>query len=169
MHRLGFAALVLALSLSIGGAAYGDTPDGRTVDGIRCDPAEQVAFHIHQHLAIFDRGKPVPIPPDVGRPVVAACFYWLHTHTPDGIIHVESPTFRQYVLGNFFSVWGQPLDRTHVATAIVRPGESMRVWVNGTPYTGDPRQIDLVQHTDIMIEVGPPWVAVKPFTDWQGN
>ena len=173
MHRFNrfpHAALVLAAALCVSsGAAYGAMPSGQTVNGIRCDPGEQVAFHIHQHLAIWDRGRPVQIPPDVGRPIVANCFYWLHTHTPDGIIHVESPTFRSYTLGDFFAVWGEPLSRQQVATAKVTPGASMRVWVNGRGYSGDPEKIDLAQHTDITIEVGPPWKPVTPFTNWQGN
>jgi hypothetical protein len=169
MHRFTLAALVAAALVIGAGPAPAAVPEGQTVNGIRCDPAEQVAFHIHQHLAIWDRGKPVGIPPDVGRPLLASCFYWLHTHTPDGIIHVESPTFRSYVLGDFFSVWGQPLSRAQAATARVGPGESMRIWVNGSPYSGDPRKIELAQHTDITIEVGPPWRPVTRFTDWQGN
>jgi len=170
MHRPILAALALSAVILCGvGAARADVPNGETVRGIRCDPAEQVAFHIHQHLAIWDHGKPVQIPADVGRPLLANCFYWLHTHTPDGIIHVESPTVRTFTLGDFFAVWGQPLSRTQVATARVGPGSSLRVWVDGSRYTGDPAKIELLQHTDITIEIGPPWVSVKPFTDWQGN
>src|SRR5581483_12030445 len=30
----------------------------------------------------------------------------LHTHEPDGIIHVESPVNRKFTLGEFFDVWG---------------------------------------------------------------
>jgi len=175
MHRLkvyGPAArtLVFAVALTLaGGLCAAAAPNGETVNAIRCDPAEQVAFHIHQHLAIWDRGKPVGIPPDVGRPVLANCIYWLHTHTPDGIIHVESPTFRNYTLGDFFSVWGQPLSRSRAATAIAGPGETMRIWVNGDPYSGDPRKIELAQHTDVTIEIGPPWkLPVTRFTGWQG-
>jgi hypothetical protein len=167
MHRLTVMAAFAAF-LAASSAAYGDTPDGSTVGGIRCEATEQVAFHIHQHLAIFDYGRPVPIPPDVGRPLLANCFYWLHTHTPDGIIHVESPTVRQYYLGDFFAVWGQPLSRTRAASARVGPSDSMRIWVNGSQYSGDPRKIELDQHTDITIEVGPPWKAPVPFTGWQG-
>ncbi|HXP92133.1 MAG TPA: hypothetical protein VN905_01565 [Candidatus Binatia bacterium] len=169
-NRFGPAALALAAALSTcPGGADAAMPSGQTVNGIRCDPAEQVAFHIHQHLAIWNRGKPVTVPPDVGRPLLANCFYWLHTHTPDGIIHVESPTFRSYTLGDFFSVWGQPLSRKEVASAKVTPGSAMRVWVNGRPYSGNPSAIELAQHTDITIEVGPPWKPVTRFTDWQGN
>lgn len=45
------------------------------------------------------------------------CFYWLHTHAADGIIHIESPVQRTYTLGDFFDEWGQPLGRGHVGPA----------------------------------------------------
>jgi hypothetical protein len=38
---------------SIGGAASGEE-----VDGIRCEASEQVAYHIHTHLAVYVNGAP---------------------------------------------------------------------------------------------------------------
>jgi hypothetical protein len=144
-------------------------PTGQPVDGIHCDSMEGNVLHIHQHLAIYDHGKPVGVPEDVGRPLMGNCFYWLHTHTPDGIIHVESPTFRSYTLAQFFAVWGQPLTRTNVAGALLRPGEKITVWVDGLRYAGDPRAIELTQHLDVVIDVGRPAPKPAPFTAWNGN
>ena len=149
-------------------AAPADMPNGETVQGIHCDRAEGVAFHIHQHLTLLDRGKPVTIPADIGRPLLGQCFYWLHTHTPDGLIHVESPTFKTFVLGQFFDVWGQPLSATAVGPARIAKGQ-LHVFVDGRPYAGDPRKIELAQHTDITLEAGPPYHPPVPFTDWQGQ
>lgn len=125
-------------------------------------------MHIHQHLAIFDHGKPLPIPSDVGRPLFAGCFYWLHTHTPDGIIHIESPVFRDFTLGDFFAIWSEPLSRTQVAGAKLRPGEKLTIWIDGHRYGGDPRSIPLTNHEDITIDVGPPARKPAPFTAWNG-
>lgn len=150
-------------------ATLGAVPSGAPVHGIRCEAMEGNVLHIHQHLAIFDHGKPVTVPDDVGRPLFTRCFYWLHTHTPDGIIHVESPTFRTFTLGDFFDVWGEPLTRSNVAGARTRPGESTIVWVEGRRYAGDPRKIELTQHLDVTIDVGSPARQPKPFTDWNGN
>jgi hypothetical protein len=149
-------------------ATLGAIPTGQPVDGIRCEQMEGDVLHIHQHVAIFDHGKPVGIPEDVGRPLMGNCFYWLHTHTPDGIIHVESPTMRSYTLGQFFAVWGQPLSRTNVAGAKLRPGEHTTVWVDGNVYTGDPRQIELAAHLDVTIDIGPPAQKPVPYTAWNG-
>ena len=111
-----------------------------------------------------------PIPEDVGRPLFGQCFYWLHTHTPDGIIHVESPTFRTYTLGQFFAIWGQPLSRTNVAGAKPAPGRARRrSGSTATSIAGDPRNIELTAHLDVMIDVGPPAAKPTPFTDWNGS
>lgn len=139
---------------------------GQAVHGISCDAQEGQRIHIHQHLAIIDHGKTVTVPQYIGIPTGARCIYWLHTHTPDGIIHVEAPKDRSFTLGDFFAVWGQPLDRTHAASARIAKGERMRVWLNGAPYSGDPATIPLMAHADIVIQVGPPFTKPTPFTNW---
>jgi hypothetical protein len=160
------AALALALGAAFGPAAAGaDEAQGQPVDGVRCDQMEGSVFHIHQHVAIFDHGRPVGIASDVGRPLTANCLYWLHTHTSDGIIHVESPVFRTFTLGQFFDIWGEPLSASAAASA----RGPLRVYVDGSAYRGDPRKIELDQHADIVIEVGPPYRKPVPFTDWKGQ
>ena len=149
-------------------AARAAVPTGETIDGIRCDQAEGSVFHIHQHLALFRRGRPLEIPGDVGRPILGSCIYWLHTHAPGGIIHVESPAFRTFTLGEFFDVWGEPLSSTAAGPARASGG-LLRVYVDGQIYRGNPRKIELAQHTDVAIEAGPPYARPAPFTDWQGQ
>jgi hypothetical protein len=95
---------------------------GASVDSIQCQGGEQVLFHIHVHLTVYVNGAPRRIPYGIGipgaeishtpqGPYVGAgrCFYWLHTHAADGIIHTESPVRRTYTLGNFFDECGQKL------------------------------------------------------------
>jgi hypothetical protein len=146
--------------------AQAGAPAGETVGGISCDAQEGQRMHIHQHLVIFDHGKPIAIPRNVGQPATRPCIYWLHTHTPDGIIHIEAPKDRSFTLSDFFLVWGQPLSKTAAATANVAAKESMKVWVDGKPYTGNVRTIPLTAHADIVIEVGPPFVPPPRFTAW---
>jgi hypothetical protein len=167
VRRAVLATLMLGITV---GSPLGaqSAPSGAPIDGIRCDRMEFGAFHIHQHLAIFAHGKPVAIPSDVGRPLFAQCLYWIHTHTPDGIIHIEAPAARQFTLGEFFDIWGEPLSATRVGPARVASRDAIRVWVDGRRYTGDLRKIELAQHTDIVIEVGRPYQPPPRFTDW-GN
>jgi hypothetical protein len=142
---------------------------GAPIAGISCDAQEGQRMHIHQHLVIIDKGKPVPIPENVGQPPGKRCIYWLHTHTPDGVIHIEAPLNRSFTLGDFLKVWGQPLSPTQAASASAAKGDKLKVWVNGKPFTGDPATIALVAHADIVIEAGPPFVTPPVFTAWAGR
>ena len=72
-------------------------------EGILCDSMEGKALHIHVQLQLWKDGQPIPIPAGVG--ITADCTYWVHTHTSDGILHVESPEVRDFTLGDFFAVW----------------------------------------------------------------
>lgn len=135
-----------------------------TIDNIQCENAERVAYHTHQHLAIFVDGQPRGVPEGIGiaaprqeqntsdGPFVAsgACFYWLHVHDRTGIIHVESPSEQAYTLGNFFDVWQQPLSAGQVGPAT----GTVIAYVNGQRYRDDPRQIPLSAHAVIQLDVG---------------
>ncbi len=167
-RALALVSATIVASIALFGPAQAQQAGAPAIDGIRCDQMEGAVFHIHQHLTLLDHGKPVPIPSDVGRPLTGTCLYWLHTHTPDGLIHVESPAFRSFTLGNFFDVWGQPLSLTSAAAVRVKKG-ALRVFVDGNRYDGDPRKIELAQHADIVLEAGPPYSKPTPFTDWQGQ
>ena len=146
---------------------------GQAIDDIQCEAMEQVAYHIHAHLAIYvgttrevipeGIGIPEPrteVPSDDGPFVQAGkCYYWLHTHTNDGIIHIESPTQKLYTLGQFFDIWQQPLSATDVGP----DSGTLTVYVNGAEYSGNPRSITLTPHELIQIDVNssePP----QPFT-----
>ena len=45
-----------------------------------------------------------PIPADIGI-IPEKCIYWLHTHDNSGIMHIESPTKRNFTLGQFLQIW----------------------------------------------------------------
>jgi hypothetical protein len=126
---------------------------GRQIDGISCKPTEALLFHIHAHLTIFVGGAPRRVPAGVG--IGASCFMWLHTHAADGIIHTESPVERVYTLGNFFDVWGAPLGPRRVGDA----RGPVSAFVDGRRFSGDPRQIPLLPHAQIQLDVGRPLVA----------
>jgi hypothetical protein len=136
---------------------------GSPVDGIQCQRAEQVLFHIHAHLTVFVNGGPRVIPYGVGIPgrqvsptpigpyvASGSCFYWLHTHAADGIIHIESPVQRTFTLGDFFDVWGQTLSPTQVGPAT----GPVTALYNGELFRGNPRDIPLTRHAQIQLDVG---------------
>ena len=138
---------------------------GLTIDGIECQGMEGAVEHIHTHLQIFNRGRAVQIPAGVGIPQGGQCLYWVHTHTADGIIHIESPVKRTFTLGQFFDIWGEPLSRTQAASGRTAHGHALRVTVNGKPWTGDPAKIPLRDREEIVIQSGPPW-GTPHKADW---
>ena len=89
------------------------------------------------------------------------CYYWLHVHAQDGVIHVESPTQTAYTLGQFFAIWRQPLTANQIGPA----KGALTVFVDGVRYTGNPADIVLKSHEDIQIDVGTPAVAAQR-VDW---
>jgi len=146
---------------------------GQPADGISCQTSEQTLFHIHAHLTVFVNGSPRQVPAAIGIPGAQAeqttagpfigsgtCFYWLHTHAPDGIIHIESPVQRSYTLGEFFDEWGQPLGPGQVGPA---KGKVTAIY-DGQVYRGNPRNIPLTAHAQIQLEVGTPLVAPLSIT-----
>jgi hypothetical protein len=159
------AALLAGAGIVIAGTGHsraGSLPG--PIDAIRCEVSEQVLFHVHSHLAIFANGRPLAVSEGIGiappqrvqqtsqGPFVAdgACFYWLHTHARDGIIHIESPIQRTFTLGEFFDVWHQPLGRSRVAGA----RGLVTADVDGRRVVGDPRTIALGDHRVIQLDVG---------------
>jgi hypothetical protein len=66
-------------------------------------------------------------------------------------------------LKQFFQIWGEPISSKEVYTMKVQPGEQMKIYVNQKPYYGNPANILLRPHTNIYIEVGPPFVKPQPF------
>jgi hypothetical protein len=141
---------------------------GQPIDGIGCQAMGHSLFHIHAHLTIFVNGTARQVPAGIGIPGAETvqtprgpfvsrgdCFYWLHTHVADGIIHIESPVWRVFTLGDFFDEWDQPL-----STAQVGPAKGhVTVFYNGKVYAGDPRSVPLTRHAQIQLEVGTPLIA----------
>jgi hypothetical protein len=142
------------------------------VNGIRCDALESTLLHIHVHLAIFVDGKERVVPYGVGigepwqvstageRPFVddGSCFYWLHTHTEDGVVHIESPVRRTFTLGDFFGIWQIPLSSSQVGPA----AGPVIAYVNGVRETANPADIRLAPHLLIQLNVGVD-VPPQPF------
>jgi hypothetical protein len=157
-------------------APASSTTPGKTVDGVQCAPLEQLAYHIHAHLQVFVNGQPRSLPAAIGllSPVsqqtaygpfygAQRCYYWLHTHTTDGIIHIESPTKRIYTLGNFFDEWSQPLTGSQVGPATGK----LTAFLNGKQWTASPRSIPFLPHAVIQLDVGSPITPFQPMS-WAG-
>jgi hypothetical protein len=129
-------------------------PDRLDPVGVHALTTEGQVLHIHQHLDIFVNGKHEPVPQGIG--IYDGQFLTeLHTHDAAGIVHVESPTARNFDLGQFFGVWGVRLNADCVG-GYCRQVTPWTVYVNGKPYSGDPAALVLREHQEIAFVIGKP-------------
>lgn len=130
---------------------------GAPIGEIYCESMEGQAMHIHSELQVYIDGEQVSIPPTIGQ--TSSCLYWLHTHTPDGVIHVESPMVRTFILGQFLDVWGKKL---------FNEGDQIKTFVDKQDgkgfqeYSGNYRDVVLTSHEVIAIGTGN--FTPEPFT-----
>lgn len=123
---------------------------------------EGTGLHAHQHLDLFIKGKPVPVPALIGVNVTERYISPIHTHDTTGEIHIESPTVKNYTLGQFFDIWGVRLSSKCIGAYCEGPPNSLEVYVNGEPAAEDPRSIALTDHQEIVIAYGTPQERPNP-------
>jgi hypothetical protein len=146
------------------------------IDGIKCLGREQLVYHIHQRIDLYDQGKRMPIPALIGIPndgKTPTCYYWIHVHQLDDIIHVESPTAKTYTLGDFFDVWNGTKNSTvprgysfltHLEAA--SPSQ-ITVFYNGKRWKSGYRSVPLTEHALITVEIGKPVIPPRPAPNWK--
>jgi hypothetical protein len=112
--------------------------------------------HTHQHVDLYLNGVHVALPAGIGigRDASGRFFSPLHTHDRTGIVHVESTSKRTYTLGQFFGVWGVRLDASCIDGDCAGGGRSLRAYVDGRRYHGDPGRIPLTRHEEIVLAYG---------------
>lgn len=125
-----------------------------TAIGLQPLSAEGTALHIHQHIDIFVDGKQVQIPAGTGINEAAGFISTIHVHDNTNIIHVESPTIQTFTLGQFFDIWGVRFTSQCIGGYCAQGNKNLKVFVEGTIYSGDPRQLVLASHQEIAIAYG---------------
>jgi hypothetical protein len=146
--------------------------------GLVADTHENFVHHVHAHLDVFVNGQPVTVPAGIGINIhdprvkvfdingekgyggispacETPCISPLHTHDVTGIIHTESLTNVDNTLGELFVEWGVKLDAKCVER-YCRPATKIAIYVDGEPFTGNPRTIQLTNHKEIAVVIGSP-------------
>ena len=145
--------------------------------GLTPETHEFVALHVHAHLDVFVNARPATVPAGIGiethdpavkrfkapdgstgyggiSPACATpCISPLHTHFPDGVLHTEAKEHEFNTLGEFFTEWNVELSRRCVG-GYCKPAAPIAFYVNGEPYTDDPRGIKLEDKREIAIVIG---------------
>jgi hypothetical protein len=119
------------------------------IDGIECNTQEYLVLHIHAHLDLFENGHYVTVPAQIGIHD-NTCLYWLHTHSADGVIHIESPSPKEFTLGQFIDIWRD--------TSVGAPpaNEEPIIYVNGQVVTTSLTDTKLNAHDEIVLAYGNP-------------
>ncbi|GER91936.1 hypothetical protein KDW_60980 [Dictyobacter vulcani] len=99
------------------------------VNGITCDPKEQGTYHVHAHLSMYVNGKAVALPQTIGIAGDNSCIYWLHTHDTSGVIHIEAPAQRSFLLGDFMQLWKQRFSSLNYLPQLDQPRVGRRMWM----------------------------------------
>ena len=117
--------------------------------------SEGTVVHFHAQLFVFVDGAPQPVPKDIGVDFDARRISPLHTHTDDGIVHVEANEESTFTLGQFFTQWGVRLTPDCVG-GYCGPTRKPTFYVDGKEFTGDPRTIEITGNREIALVVGKP-------------
>lgn len=147
--------------------------------GLTPETHEFVFLHVHSHLDVFVNAQPVVVPAGIGiatndpavrrfegpsgsigygginPPCAMPCISPLHTHFIDGVLHTEAKQNQFNNLGEFFTQWNVRLDRTCVG-GYCKPAAPFTIYVDGKPWSGDPRQIELENLREIAVVIGTP-------------
>jgi hypothetical protein len=131
-------------------------PSGRrTIAGLGCSKelGRRFGVHVelfaHRHVVLIAPGIGVVGPVRLG-PVVRSgrCYFPLVTLEPTGVVDVRSQV-TVLTLGQVFALWGQPLTPTRLAGFA---GSDVAAFVDGHRVTGDPADIRLRRHDEIVLE-----------------
>jgi hypothetical protein len=149
---MGFIYLQIQSNITFN-AAYPIT------NGVSCDRGEQLAYHIHAHLTMYINGKTYPIPKGISIAADGSCIYWMHTHTNDGIIHIEAPENRNLSLDDFLNIWYKDFPKLTPPPQLSQPG--WKIYINGklrADLTASPLHIELplASHNIVTMEFGTP-------------
>jgi len=186
------AIVLIVLALHGTGGAGGASPtptllpgqsanaSGRPIDGIPCG-AEHLAYHIHQHIDLYDHGNHIDLPAYVGFVIQGSgsqetvkCLYAIHVHYEQtaNFIHVESPTKKLYSLGQVVDIWKAtsrttlPPNSSFLARLLTAKPNEITVFTNKKRWTQGWRTVPLSNHETITLEIGKPVVPPKLWTSW---
>ncbi len=130
------------------------------------------AEHYHAHLDVLIDGQPLRVLANIGIDASSQQMSAVHTHTPDGVIHIEAGTKGQpFTLGQVFTEWNVRLSADQIGSLKADSTNSLTAYVNGKKAAGNPAMIRLAPHQEIAIVYGPKDAKVKvpaTFTFEQG-
>lgn len=137
--------------------AHGAAVDAMTcTHGLAAVSAVHVELFADNHVVVIPAGIGLAPPLERRGAYVPGgrCAYPMHTVEPTGLVLLGGGSPRK--LGEFFDLWGQPLDAQRAAGFHAAAGRRVLVFIDGRRWSGDPRSVSLTPETQVTVEVGPP-------------
>jgi hypothetical protein len=108
--------------------------------GLGFPPPGDESYHAHALLSVYRNGEQVPVPINMGFGRDGS-HSSLHTHTPDGVIHMEADDPYPYQIGHVFTVWGVALEADRLGGDTTDGANKVHVYVNGKPAPDGPATV----------------------------
>lgn len=127
-----------------------------------------MADHYHPRVKIVIDERPVQVPVGIGIDPSTGAMSAVHTHSSDGIVHVEAARKGQpFTLGQLFTQWDVRLTADQIGSARADDDTSLKAYVNGKEVSGNPALIRLAERQQIALVLGSKKSPVKPPADFE--
>ena len=139
------------------GSAFALTTDAAAAikaAGLPAMATEGSVVHYHAHLDVIINGAAVTVPASIGIDSANRAISPLHTHTPDGVVHIEAEQDANFTVGQLLTEWGVKLDKTCIATYCTDDKSQLLAFKNGKADV-DPPAITIKAHDEIVLWYGP--------------
>lgn len=132
-------------------------------------PPYGTGYHVHAVLRIYDEGKQIEVPSQIGIDQEESYLAPLHTHDTSGIVHMEATEPYPFKLSQFFVVWGVKFSNTQLGALKTGGGKELALYANGNK-VANPVEYVMKPHDRLVLDYGNPKTFVKefPFT-WTGG
>jgi len=124
--------------------------------------SNRLALHTHTEVQIYVHGQPVTIPANVGIDIPTQFIASIHTHTADGIVHVESSTVADFTLQEFFDIWGVRFTQSCIGGYCDGGQNELQVFRDGKEVTGSFGSVPLADQSVVVITYGTPSELPNP-------
>lgn len=121
------------------------------IASLKFPPPGDESYHAHALLSVFRDGQKVAVPENLGFDT-RGTHSSLHTHTPDGVIHMEADDPYPYKLSDLFTTWGVAFGPDRLGGDVPTGDKKVHVYVNGKPAAAD--AVEMKDGDNIVVAYG---------------
>lgn len=127
----------------------------RRIESLGFPPVGDESYHAHALLSVFVDGEEVPVPANIGIDEATRTVSPLHTHDPNGVVHMEADDPYPFTLGQVFAVWGVAFADGQLGSLRDAGTKAVQVYVNGERVP-DPAAYELKDQDNVVVAYGEP-------------